>query len=108
MSRSYFPAVPDAAPIDAVLRRSGPLALLRERLRDSEARFAAIVACLPALMAPHVRAGPVDANGWTLLVENTAVAAKLRQFEPRLQEALRRGGWAASPIRIKVNARQGG
>jgi hypothetical protein len=102
MDPSRRPAVPDAMTIEAALRGSAPLARLRERLRDSEARYAAIRPLLPAMMAAHVKPGPVDDEGWTLLAANPAVAAKLRHLEPRLRAALTRAGWNGQAIRIKV------
>jgi len=71
---------------------------------DSNSRFAAIRALLPATLASHVKPGPVDEEGWTLLCANTPVAAKLRQLQPRLEELLRQRGWQVSAIRIKVQS----
>jgi len=78
---------------------------LQARLRDSNARFAAIHALLPAALAQHVRPGPVDEGGWSLLAANASVAAKLRQLQPRLEDVLRERGWQGSAIRIKVQSR---
>jgi hypothetical protein len=98
------PVTPNAMPLREVLDRSEPLALLRHRLRESEARFAVVCASLPAALAAHLRPGPVDAAGWTLLAANPAVAAKLRQLQPRLEAALLAHGWPAAALRIKVQA----
>jgi len=98
------PTVPDSLPIAEALQRSAPLNQLRQRLQDSNARFAAIAAQLPAALAPHVKPGPVDDDGWTLLAANTSVAAKLRQLQPRLESAMRERGWQVSAIRIKVQS----
>ena len=38
---------------------------------------------LPAALARHVRPGPVDAEGWSLLAANAGVAAKLRHHVGR-------------------------
>jgi hypothetical protein len=46
----------------------------------------------------------LDADGWTLLAENTAVAAKLRQLQPRLEAALLDNGWPTGALRIKVHS----
>lgn len=94
--------VPDSLPITEALQRSAPLALLRQRLQESNERFAAVLPHLTRALAPHVKPGPIDAEGWTLLAANASVAAKLRQLEPRLQEALRQRGWESKAIRIKV------
>jgi hypothetical protein len=54
----------------------------------------------------HVRAGPLDEEGWTILAANSAVAAKLRHLLPTLAEALLAKGWQATSIRIKVQSTQ--
>jgi hypothetical protein len=97
--------VPDSLPIVDALARSAPLHQLQARLRDSNARFAAILSLLPATLAPHVQPGPVDEAGWSLLAANAPVAAKLRQLQPRLEDVLRQRGWQVSAIRIKVQSR---
>ena len=71
---------------------------------DSTARFEAIRGSLPAAMAAHVKPGPVDDAGWSLLVANASVAAKLRQLQPRLEEILRERGWQVIAIRVKVQS----
>ena len=98
------PAVPTALPIATALARSEPLASLRERLRESNERFDAVRSLLPPALVAHVRPGPVDDAGWSLLAANSAVAAKLRQLQPWLEAALTRRGVAVPAIRIKVCA----
>ena len=60
---------------------------------------------LPPALAASVSAGPVDDEGWSLLCANAAVAAKLRQLVPRLEEHLRDAGRPVAAIRIKVQPR---
>jgi hypothetical protein len=96
------PVTPNALPIEEALHQSAPLARLRQLMRDSNARFDVIHPLLPAALAPHVLPGPVDELGWTLLAANASVAAKLRQLQPRLEDALRTRGWQVSAIRVKV------
>jgi hypothetical protein len=96
--------LPPATTIGQALAGSEPLARLAQRLQESNARFAAIRDALPATLHAHTRPGPVDDEGWSLLVANPAVAAKLRQLLPRLDDALRAQGWKAVPIRIKVQS----
>ena len=91
-------------PVREALQRSAPLEHLRALLRESAARFETVAPQLPAGLARHVRPGPIDADGWSLLAANAAVAAKLRQLEPRLSEALAQAGWPARTIRIKVRS----
>ncbi len=90
-------------PLRDVLGHSAPLARLQLLLRDSNARFEAIRPFLPGALAAHVKPGPVDDDGWSLLAANAAVAAKLRQLQPRLENALRTQGWQPTAIRVKVH-----
>jgi hypothetical protein len=99
------PLVPNSLPIADALQRSAPLAHLRQRLQDSNARFDAVRPLLAPLLSPHVQPGPVDDEGWSLLAANASVAAKLRQLQPRLEACLRQRGWEVSAIRIKVQSR---
>lgn len=100
-------SVPDALPIQEALQRSGPLERLQQRLADSRARFEAVRASIPEALRAHVSAGPVDDTGWTLLARNAAVAAKLRQLQPRLESSLRQRGWQVTAIRIHVQSGTG-
>jgi hypothetical protein len=96
--------VPQALPIRQALDQSAPLAKLVQRLRESQGRHVAIEPVLPPALRRSVRAGPVDEEGWTLLAANAAVAAKLRHLLPLLAQRLADEGWAALPIRVKVQA----
>jgi hypothetical protein len=97
-------AVPDAVPLGQVLDRCEPLLRLQQRLAAANAHMDAVRPFLPPVLSKHVRSGPTDAEGWTLLAANPAVAAKLRQLLPRLEAALRQQGCATSRIRIRVQA----
>ena len=57
---------------------------------------------LPPAMAAHVKAGPIDEEGWTLLAANAAVSAKLRQLQPRIVAALAAKGIKVTAIRVRV------
>lgn len=104
MSLKPPPLVPDSLTLSEALRRSAPLAQLRARLQDSADRFEAVRGLLPGALARHVQPGPVDEEGWTLLAANAAVAAKLRQIKPRLEDLLRQRGWQVSSIRVRVQS----
>ena len=99
------PVTPSATPIGDVLARSAPLASLRQRLGDSAARFEAIRGVLPEALQPHVQPGPLDDASWALLAANAAVAAKLRQLQPRVEQVLLQRGWPPRVLRIKVMGR---
>ncbi len=93
---------PDAQRIQEVLNRSEPLKKLRELLQESQARLEIVAAVLPGPLRAHLKAGPVDDSGWTVLVANAAIASKLRQLQPRMEEALQTHGRGNFAIRIKV------
>ena len=92
-------------PIARALRESAPLGRLAERLRLSSELYDTIAPDLPNALAAQVSAGPVDDEGWSLLCSNAAVAAKLRQLVPHLQQRLRDRGRPVAAIRVKVQPR---
>jgi hypothetical protein len=71
-------------------------------MRQSNAYLAAVGPAIPAGLAAHIRPGPVDDEGWSLLCANASVAAKLRQLVPHLEQRLKDGGHAVAAIRVKV------
>jgi hypothetical protein len=102
MSRA--PHEPLTRPIREALGANATLGMLLERLRESQARLATVHSVLPPAMRPHVRAGVLDETGWNLLAPNGAVAAKIRQSLPLIEQALVEQGWQATAIRVKVQA----
>jgi len=102
--KASTPAIRGTLALSDALDQSEPLANLLARLQQSQARFAAIREQLPDNLRSQVRPGPIDDAGWSLLVPGGAAASKLRQLVPELQATLRAQGWAATPIRIRVNA----
>jgi hypothetical protein len=89
-------------PLDAALRASEPLAGLLQRVRQSQALLDTIKPLLPPPLRPLVQAGPLDDAGWSLLVANSAAAAKLRQMLPQLQAELQHHGQLVAEIRLRV------
>ena len=63
-----------------------------------------VEAQVKADMAPRqcLQAGPLDEAGWSLLVANSAAAAKLRQMLPQLQAELQHHGKPVAEIRLRV------
>lgn len=92
----------NVSPLARAIESSEPLVRLAERMRESQQRFDCIRTVLPEPLAGQLRPGPIDADGWTLLACNPAVAAKLRQLVPELQTALTMAKFATLAIRIKV------
>ena len=87
---------------DALAGHEG-LGSLLQRIQASDGRMVDARAVLPAGLAAHVTAGPLDENGWTLLARSGAAAAKLRQCLPAIQQRLTQQGWPEVPIRVKVH-----
>ena len=78
------------------------------RLVDLSAQTSACLRCITSLLPPGLRsgvqAGPLEGQVWCLLVDSTAIAAKLRQLQPLLLERLAREGHDITAIRLKVRA----
>jgi hypothetical protein len=96
--------VPLARPLGESLAGDDSLASLLARVRASQARLDALADVLPGLLRQHLRAGPLDDDGWTILAANSAVASKLRHLLPTLAETLVAKGWQATSIRVKVQS----
>jgi hypothetical protein len=81
---------------------SPTLGRLAELAMDSTARLKSIEALIPAPLRSAVKAGPIEGSGWCLILDNNAVAAKIRQLLPALESHLRTKGWDVNSIRLKV------
>ncbi len=94
-------------PIAEALARQRPARpALRERLRLSNALFAAVAPVFPAALSP---AGSAPGRSTTKAGRSCArtppVAAKLRQLVPHLEQRLREAARPVAAIRIKVQPR---
>jgi Dna[CI] antecedent, DciA len=103
---NFRPTVPDVPPMERALGRSQSLNSLLQRLRLSQLYMQILQPYLPPGTQALVQPGPVDDEGWTLLVANAALSSKLRQLLPRLQEALEKKGHKVNAIRLKVQTRR--
>lgn len=104
----HSPVTLTTVPLSSAIERSEPLARLLERLQRSRACFDAVQRRLPPALAAQVRPGGIDEHGeWTLLAGSAAVAAKLRQWQPLLQQALAECQAPAPRLRIRVQPRAG-
>lgn len=95
---------PHTRPITEALAANTTLGLLLQRLQEAEARMGTVRQVLPPALRVHVRSGALDETGWNLLVPNGAVAAKLRQCLPAIEEALLVRGWKPTSLRVKVQS----
>jgi hypothetical protein len=85
---------------------SPTLARLTELSLDSVKRLKAIESLIPAPLRLAVKAGPIEGPVWCLILDNNAVAAKIRQILPALESHLRTKGWEVNSIRLKVQITQ--
>ena len=60
---------------------------------------------LPAPMREGFAATQLKANELTLLTKNAALAAKLRQLQPRIIQQIKAAGWSIEELKIKVATR---
>ena len=85
-------------------QESPSLSRLCELSLESAQRLKSIESLLPSPLRACVRPGPIDGPVWCLLLDNNAVAAKIKQLLPALQAHLRSKGWEVNAIRLKVQA----
>jgi hypothetical protein len=97
-------AVPSPVSLQRALAASDSLTSLAQRMLESQRRLDAVLPLLPAGLARELRPGPIDEEGWSVLVSNAAVAAKLRHLLPRLNEALKAPSFRELPIRVRLRA----
>jgi hypothetical protein len=97
-------AVPAPVSLQRALAASDSLSGLAQRMSESQRRLEAVLPLLPAGLARELRPGPIDEEGWSVLVSNAAVASKLRHLLPRLNEALTAPSFRELPIRVRVRA----
>ena len=83
-------------------QESETLSRLCDLAEESHQRLKSIEPLLPSSLRAGVRPGPIDGTVWCLLLNNNAVAAKIKQLLPALQAHLRSKGWEVSAIRLKV------
>jgi len=87
---------------------SPTLARLTGLAMESSARLKAIETLIPASLRTAVRAGPIEGPVWCLILDNNAIAAKIRQLLPSLEAHLRAKGWDVNNIRLKVQTPRSG
>ena len=69
---------------------------------ESSARLRAIAPLIPLGLRRSIRPGPIEDKVWCLILDNNAVAAKVRQLLPSLVSHLHTKGWEVTSIRLKV------
>jgi len=94
-----------ATPVLSAMAQSVSLSTLMEISKQSQACLACIQTLLPPGLTGLVKAGPLDDQGWCLLVPHNAAGAKLRQLVPALSAHLRAHQLPVEKIRVKVMSR---
>jgi len=91
------------APVVATdfLKRNGPMAALLPAIERMTALQKDCAAALPAMFR-HCEILALEEDRLLLSAPNAAVAAKLKQQLPKLQELLQKKGWQINNIRLKV------
>ena len=89
--------------VTQILDGATSLSQLQALARDGQNRLQAILPLLPVSMRSLVQSGGIDGEAWCILVPNSAMAAKLRQFLPSLCAHLRTKGWNVQTITVKVS-----
>ena len=83
-------------------QESPTLARLAELVIDSASRLKSVEHLIPPLLRSGIKAGPVEGTVWCLVLDNNAIASKLRQLIPAMQSHLRIKGWDVTQIRLKI------
>lgn len=98
-------STPGALALATALGGHEGLGSLLQRVRESQALLATAAGLMPPALRGLVRAGPLDDEGWVLLVGHAAAAAKLRQLVPTIEAHLRQQGRVQN-VRVKVLPRE--
>ncbi len=95
----------DALSLQEAAEASPALANLAAQVRESARHLADVSPVIPPPLRAAVQAGPVDGEGWCLLVKGSAAAAKLRQLVPLMEARLAQA--AGRPVRIRLKVASG-
>ena len=93
---------PSGTPVMTAIEQSVSLAGLLQLHKQSAHYLSCIQSVLPPGLATQIKAGPIDQDGWCLLVQHNAAGAKLRQLLPAISAHLRAQGHPVHQIRVKV------
>ncbi|WP_233865924.1 DciA family protein [Paraburkholderia adhaesiva] len=96
------PAPGFARPVAELLSRTEALAPLRAGVEQMTAMRRDLEALLPDYLATSVEPGFIKDGKLALFTAHNALAARLRQLEPRLVADLQARGWPLDSVRIRV------
>lgn len=102
-SKFASPRRPQA--VSEVLGRTDAFAALRAGVEQISALERELAQLLPDYLATNVEPGFIKDGTLTLFAAHSALAARLRQVEPRLLSELQQRGWAVRTLAVKVRPR---
>ena len=104
MTRSMPPSSRPAAPqsVADVLGRTSAFAALRAGVAQMRALLDDLNTLLPDYLAHRVEPGFIKEGELPLFTAHSALAARLRQIEPRLLSELQARGWPVRSIRVRI------
>ncbi|MBN3789677.1 DUF721 domain-containing protein [Burkholderia sp. Ac-20353] len=89
-------------PVSELLKHTDAFAALRAGVEQVAALQRDLAALLPDYLATHIEPGSIKDGTLTLFAAHNALAARLRQVEPRLLADLQRRGWPVATLRVRV------
>ena len=89
-------------PVSEVLGRTDAFAALRAGVEQIAALQRDLATLLPDYLASHVEPGFIKDGVLTLFAAHNALAARLRQVEPRLLGELQQRGWPVTSLRVRI------
>lgn len=104
MNRSTTPPARSAAAQSAadVLGRTSAFAALRAGVAQMRALLDDLNGLLPDYLVQRVEPGFIKEGELPLFTAHNALAARLRQIEPRLLAELQARGWPVNSIRVRI------
>jgi hypothetical protein len=104
MNRSTTPPSRSAAPQTAadVLGRTSAFTALRAGVAQMRALLDDLNGLLPDYLVHRIEPGFIKEGELPLFTAHNALAARLRQIEPRLLAELQARGWPVSSIRVRI------
>lgn len=96
-SRSHQPLT-----VADMLGRADGFAALRAGVAQMTSLLRDLEQLLPDYLTPHVEPGLIKDGTLTLFAAHNALAARLRQIEPRLLAELQARGWPVAALKVRV------
>lgn len=93
-----------ALSIREAAERSPVLSRLSVLIQQSQVCMDTVIPFLPISLRRQVSPGPIEDDTWCILAHSSAIAGKLRQLKPDMEQALGKTETGVKYIRIRVVA----